>query len=307
MVSEDVLSVFSEYGVTDVRVDEAMSKHTTWRIGGPADVLAVPKTEAELRGAVIAASKLNMPITVIGRGSNALVLDGGIRGLVIKLHDGFSTIDVEGTTVTAMSGRSYVSAANIAVKHGLAGLEFATGIPGTVGGAVMMNAGAYGRETCEVLVWADVMGFDGEIRRFANADLHFGYRYSILKDQPGIVVRAQFQLEASDKTALMQKVKAWSARRVETQPLSWPNCGSVFRNPEGTFAGHLIESAGLKGVRRGGARISEKHANFIINSDNAKAEDVLWLIRNAQKSIREQFGVELETEVRFLGEPASRG
>lgn len=307
MISEDVLPVFSEYGVTDVRLDEPMSKHTTWRIGGAADVLAVPKTEMELRGAVLAAGELNLPITVIGRGSNALVLDGGIRGLVIKLHDGFATIDVDGNTLTAMAGRSYVSAANIAVKHGLAGLEFATGIPGTVGGAVMMNAGAYGRETREVLVFADVMGPDGEIRRFTNADLHFGYRYSILKDQQGIVVQAKFQLVASDKAALVQKVKAWSARRIETQPLSKPNCGSVFRNPEGTFAGHLIESAGLKGLRRGGAEISEKHANFIINSNHAKAEDVLWLIRHAQKSIREQFGVELETEVRFLGEPASRG
>ncbi|EPZ51509.1 UDP-N-acetylmuramate dehydrogenase [Alicyclobacillus acidoterrestris] len=305
MVSETLLPIFSAYGVKDVRLNEPMANHTTWRIGGPADVLVVPTTEGELQGAVRAAKELEMPVTVVGRGSNVLVLDGGIRGVVVKLHDGFGQIDVEGTSIVAMAGRSYVSAANIAVRHGLEGLEFATGIPGTVGGAVMMNAGAYGRETREVLAWADVMDFNGDIRRYSNADLKFGYRYSILKDHPGIVVRARFDLVEGDRDVLMAKVKQWSARRVESQPLSWPNCGSVFRNPEGDHAGHLIEKAGLKGLRRGGAQISEKHANFIINCGGAKAEDVLWLIRHAQTTIREQFGIDLETEVRVLGEPAS--
>ncbi|GMA61836.1 UDP-N-acetylmuramate dehydrogenase [Alicyclobacillus fastidiosus] len=305
MVSETLLPVFSSYGVKDVRLNESMANHTTWRIGGPADALVVPTTEGELQGAVRAANELNLPVTVIGRGSNALVLDGGIRGVVVKLHDGFGDIQVDGTSVVAMAGRSYVSAANIAVRHGLSGLEFATGIPGTVGGAVMMNAGAYGRETCEVLTWADVMDAKGDIHRYANADLHFGYRYSILKDHPGIVVRARFDLVEGDRDALMAKVKGWSARRAGSQPLSWPNCGSVFRNPEGTHAGHLIETAGLKGLRHGGAQISEKHANFIINCGDAKAEDVLWLIRHAQMTIRDKFGIDLETEVRFLGEPAS--
>lgn len=307
MVSQTVSSVFASYGVQDVVMNEPMKKHTTWRIGGPADAFVVPTTAEQLRGAVLAARELEMAITVIGRGSNVLVQDGGIRGLVVKLHDGFSELAVDGTSLVAMAGRSYVSAANIAVKNGLKGLEFATGIPGTVGGAVMMNAGAYGRETCEVLEWADVMDLDGETHRFQNSDLHFAYRYSMLKNQPGIVIRVKFQLSHGDKAELMQKVKGWSRRRLDTQPLSSPNCGSVFRNPEGTHAGHLIESAGLKGMRRGGAQISEKHANFIINSKDAKAEDVVWLIRHAQKSIREQYGIELETEVRFLGEPIPRG
>lgn len=307
MASERLLSVFAAYGVENVLLDEPMKKHTTWRIGGPADVLVVPTTVDELRCAVMAARELDLPVTVLGRGSNALVMDGGIRGLVIKLHDGFSDIVVDQTSVVAMAGRSYVSTANIAVKNGLQGLEFATGIPGTVGGAVMMNAGAYGKETCEVLEWAEVMNLDGQLQRLHNKDLHFAYRYSILKDSPAIVIRAKFQLVQGDKAELMQKVKAWSKRRLETQPLSQPNCGSVFRNPKGTHAGHLIEVAGLKGMRKGGAQISEKHANFIVNSKEAKAEDVVWLIGHAQQSIREQYGIDLETEVRFLGEPIPRG
>lgn len=305
MVAETLLKVFSSYGVEDVRLDEPMANHTTWRIGGPADVLVTPKATSELQGAVRAAQDLKLPVTVIGRGSNTLVQDGGIRGVVVKLHDGFADIQVEGTRVVAMAGRSYVSAANISVRSGLSGLEFATGIPGTVGGAVMMNAGAYGRETCEVLEWADVMDLDGEIRRLTNEELHFGYRYSLLKDHPAIVIRAGFALNSGNRDELVAQVKQWSTRRVDSQPLSWPNCGSVFRNPEGTHAGHLIEQAGLKGLRRGGAQISEKHANFIINVEDAKAADVLWLIRHAQETVRKEYGIELETEVRVLGEQTS--
>lgn len=305
MVSETLLPVFSSYGVEDVRFNESMAAHTTWRIGGTADVFVAPTTISALTGAVRAARALSLPITVIGRGSNALVLDGGIRGLVIKLHDGFADIQFEGQSVIAMAGRSYVSAANLSVRHGLAGLEFATGIPGSVGGAVMMNAGAYGKETCEVLEWADVMDEDGVIQRMTNSDFRFGYRYSILKDQPGIVIRAKFQLKEGNRETLTATVKEWKLRRAQTQPLSWPNCGSVFRNPEGTHAARLIQEAGLKGLRHGGAQISEKHANFIVNCGDAKAADVLWLIRHAQNTIREQVGIDLETEVRVLGEPTS--
>lgn len=305
MVSDRMLSVFSTFGVRDVKFDEPMAKHTTWRIGGPADVFVKPTDVAELQAVVKAARDLELPVTVIGRGSNALVLDGGIRGVVVKLHDDFSAIQVDGLSMLAMAGRSYVSAAAIAIRHGLAGLEFATGIPGSVGGAVMMNAGAYGRETREVVEWADVMNMDGEISRLTSADLKFGYRYSILKDEPGIVIQAKFLLVPGDKDALSATVKSWSKRRVESQPLSWPNCGSVFRNPDGNHAGQLIENAGLKGVRHGGAQISEKHGNFIINCNGAIAEDVLWLIRHAQNTVRLAYGIELETEVRVLGESAS--
>ncbi|MCF8564476.1 UDP-N-acetylmuramate dehydrogenase [Alicyclobacillus tolerans] len=304
MNSETVLSVFESNGVVHAKVNEPLARYTTWRIGGPADVYVSPRTVEELTGAVHAAKALGMPWWVMGKGSNLLVQDGGIRGLVIRLGDEMAKIEVDNHRVIAESGRSFVSAANIAIRHNLAGLEFATGIPGSVGGAVMMNAGAHGGEVKDVLEWADVLGGDGTIRRLTNRDLKFDYRYSLLKDHPGIVVRAAFLLQEGDGTALAEKVKQWSQRRSQTQPLSQPNCGSVFRNPPGTHAGLLIESAGLKGLRKGDAQISEKHANFIVNLGQAKAVDVLWLMRHAQETVRKKFGVELETEVRIVGEPA---
>jgi len=302
---EMISRVFSSYGVHDVLWNEPMAAHTTWRIGGPADVFVCPKSIQELQGAVLAAKTLGIPWTTIGRGSNLLVFDGGVRGLVVKLGDGFSEVTIEGNDVTALAGRSFVSLANITIRNNLAGLQFATGIPGSVGGAVTMNAGAHGGEVKDVLAWVDVMNGAGEIERFSNAALNFSYRYSMLKDHPYIIVRATFSLQPGDGATLAATVKAWSMRRHETQPLSLPNCGSVFRNPSQAHAGFLIESAGLKGLRHGGAQISEKHANFIVNCKDATAEDVLWLIRHAQETIREKFGIELETEVRMIGAPAS--
>lgn len=308
MHDDPFVKILMEQGVKVIR-GEPMKRHTTWRIGGPADYFVEPDSVDALRASVCAARDHGLPITVIGRGSNTLVLDGGIRGLVIKLHDAFASCEVreDECAVYAMAGRSYVALANLAIRHGLSGLEFATGIPGSVGGAVMMNAGAYGRETCEVLAWAEVMDETGAIARLSNEDLRFGYRYSVLKDRFGIVTWAKFQLKPGDRDEMRRVVREWSQRRIATQPLSFPNCGSVFRNPEGTHAARLIEEAGLKGLRRGQAMISDKHANFIINLGNASANDVLWLIRHAQAVVRERFGIALETEVRVLGEPLLGG
>jgi UDP-N-acetylmuramate dehydrogenase len=305
MNSEAILSTFTSHGVTHILKNEPLANHTTWRIGGPADYLATPTSMEELTSAVRTAHHLELPMVVIGRGSNLLVQDGGVRGLVIKLHDSFADCQIEETYLTALAGRSFVSAASIAVKGGLAGLEFATGIPGTVGGAVMMNAGAYGGQVADVLEWAEVMDAEGFVERLSREQLQFAYRFSVLKEAPRIVVRARFGLTKGDAVALTEKVKAWSKRRVASQPLSLPNCGSVFRNPEGTHAGQLVESAGLKGFQMGGAQISEKHANFIVNRGSATAQDVLRLIRHAQNIIREQYGVDLETEVRVIGDVAS--
>ncbi|WDL97445.1 UDP-N-acetylmuramate dehydrogenase [Alicyclobacillus sp. ALC3] len=305
MDADSVLRAFTERGVEHVKLNEPLALHTTWRIGGPADVFVNPHTVEELRSTVSVARQLEVPWTVIGRGSNLLVRDGGIRGLVVQLGDRFGDIRVDGNELTALAGRSAVSAASIAVRNQLAGLEFATGIPGTVGGVVMMNAGAHGGQVSDVLHWADVMDTAGNIRRLSKADLQFGYRYSILRDEPGIVVAACFSLTAGDGAALIEKVKTWSQRRLRTQPLSLPSCGSVFRNPSGTHAGHLIELAGLKGLQRGGAQISEKHANFIVNIGGATAEDVLWLIAHAQDTVQQLFGISLETEVRVMGDAAS--
>ena len=305
MQSDDVLAVLSHYGVKAAKFDEPLSRHTTWRIGGPADVFVTPTSVEGLQGVLRAAAQLDLPWTVIGRGSNLLVQDGGIRGLVIKLQDQFAEITVDGTQLTAQSGRSVVSAANIAIKHDLGGLEFATGIPGSVGGAVMMNAGANGSEVKDALLWAEVMDSNGSIHRLSNTDLQFRYRYSILRERPLIVLKAAFGLYPANGLELREKVQAWTRRRADTQPLSMPSCGSVFRNPPGTYAGQLVELAGLKGLRHRNAQVSEKHANFIVNLGGAKAADVLWLMRHVQDTVRDKFSVNLETEVRIVGEPTS--
>lgn len=305
MDTNAIWAAFADADVTHVKQNEPLALHTTWRIGGPADVLVSPSSLAELRQAMWVAGALGLPWTVIGRGSNLLVQDGGIRGLVIQLGATFGEIQVEGEQLVSLAGRSSVSAANIAVRNQLEGLEFATGIPGTIGGIVMMNAGAHGGQVSDVLAWADVMDERGEVVRLQRADLNFGYRYSVLKDHPRVVVAAAFNLRRGDGPALAAQVKMWSLRRATTQPLSLPSCGSVFRNPSGTHAGHLIESAGLKGLRRGGAQISDKHANFIVNLGGARAEDVLWLIHHAQETVQKKYGIELETEVRVVGEPSS--
>ena len=299
-------AVFATHGLPHIRTDERLAPYTTWRIGGCADYYVAPTSVAELASAVRAASELQLPITVIGRGSNVLVLDGGVRGLVVHMHDKFAQILVEGSSLEAYAGRSIVSAANIAISNGLAGLEFATGIPGSVGGAVMMNAGAHGGQIADVFEYADVLRRDGELIRLSPADMRFAYRYSILKDDPLILVKASFQLRSGNRDELTAQIRAWSKHRLATQPLSQPNCGSVFRNPPGMHAGHLVESAGLKGFRHGDAQISEKHANFIVNLGHASAEDVRYVIMHAQETIQERYGVELETEVRVIGEPASR-
>jgi UDP-N-acetylmuramate dehydrogenase len=296
-------SLLSKHEVGAVYFDEPMSKHTTWKVGGPADVFVVPTKIEHIQRLMNICTDHALPWHVIGRGSNLLVRDGGIRGVVIKLADNFSQISLENDfCVRAESGRSYVSCANFSMRNGLSGLEFATGIPGTVGGAVMMNAGAHGSETKDVLLHAEIVEADGTISRLSNADLHFEYRYSILKDHPRIVVSATFQLKQGDTEKMLETVRGWTKRRQTTQPLQLPSCGSVFRNPEHTHAGFLIEQSGLKGKKIGGAQISELHGNFIVNLGNARASDILQLIELAQTTILEKYGISLIPEVRIVGE-----
>lgn len=303
MKGKDLRAVFHGLEVGEIKWNEPISKHTTWKIGGPADMLVTPQKVDHLQVLAKTCSQNGIPWYVIGRGSNLLVRDGGIRGVVIKLADNFSEISVtDDRQVIAQAGRSYVSAANTAIRNGLEGLEFATGIPGTVGGGVMMNAGAHGGETREVLLHADIVEEDGTIRTLHNQDLQFAYRYSILKDHPRIVVRATFQLRQGNTEEMQEKVRSWTKRRQTTQPLQLPNCGSVFRNPEGTHAGYLIEQSGLKGKTIGGAQISDVHANFIVNVNKATASDVLALIELVQTTILKNFGMTLIPEVRIVGE-----
>lgn len=303
MKSKDLQTVFHGLDVGDIKWEEPLSKHTTWKIGGPADMLVTPAKVEHLQLLAKTCGQHGVPWYVIGRGSNLLVRDGGIRGVVVKMADNFAEISVtDDRQVIAQAGRSYVSAANTAIRNGLQGLEFATGIPGTVGGAVMMNAGAHGGETKDVLLSAEIVEEDGTLRTLQNQDLQFAYRYSMLKDHPRIVVRATFQLQPGNTGEMQEKVLGWKKRRQTTQPLQLPNCGSVFRNPEGTHAGFLIEQSGLKGRTVGGAQISELHANFIVNINKARASDVLALIELVQTTIHKNFGITLIPEVRIVGE-----
>lgn len=295
--------IFRQQDVGTVFYAEPMSKHTTWKVGGPADVFVIPSRVEHLQRLMHLCSTYQLPWYVIGRGSNLLVRDGGLRGVVIKIGDPLSRITLlDGHRLRAEAGRSYVSCAHYAIRHNLSGLEFATGIPGSVGGAVMMNAGAHGSETKDVFLQAEIVDIDGSIKTMSWEDMHFAYRYSVLKEDPRIVVAATFQLSPGDGPSMQEKVNAWTKRRRTTQPLQFPNCGSVFRNPLPAHAGYLIEQAGLKGKRIGGAQVSELHANFIINLGNARASDIMQLIGLVQKTVEEKYGISLIPEVRIIGE-----
>lgn len=290
----------------NVLYDEPLVRHTTWRIGGPADVLIIPGTLTEVKAALAIAKRYDLPVFVLGRGSNLLVKDGGIRGVVLKLGDDFAAVETSECSLTALAGRTIVSAAHIAIRRGLSGLEFATGIPGTVGGAVTMNAGAHGGEIKDVLAKATVIDRTGEVLEVLPQDLAFAYRHSGIGEKGMVVVEATFALTAGDRAKMQERVRAWSRRRLVSQPLSLPSCGSVFRNPSGDFSARLIEAAGLKGQRIGNAMISDLHANFIVNLGQAQAVDVMALMRLVQTAVWERFGVKLEPEVRVVGEDEAR-
>lgn len=295
----DFLLGISEPG--QLLCDEAMSRHTTFRVGGPADLMYFPAGEEQLVAALAAAKEHGMPALVMGNGSNMLVRDGGVRGLVIVLGERFSEITVEDRTITVQAGASMARLASAAQAAALTGLEFASGIPGTLGGGCAMNAGAYGGQLSDTLVDARVY-MNGEIRTLTLEEMQMGYRTTRPLREGGIVLSARFRLEKGDGNAIAARMKELNAQRREKQPLNFPSAGSTFKRPEGYFAGALIEQAGLKGATIGGAQVSEKHAGFIVNVGGATAADILALIEHTQRVVRERFGVELETEVRIIGE-----
>jgi len=283
--------------------DEPMAKHTTFRVGGKSDLMFFPENEEMLAFAIRACREENVPLTVIGNGSNLLVKDGGIRGLTVVLGEAFSGVTVEGNTVTARAGEPLSRLSKIARNHSLSGLEFASGIPGTLGGAMAMNAGAYGGEMKDVCVSARLMSLeDGSTEEYPAEKLELSYRNSLALRTGKIVTSAVFCLKEGNKDEITAKMEELNARRREKQPLSWPSAGSTFKRPEGYFAGALIEGADLKGASVGGAQVSTLHAGFIINTGNATAKDLLALIAHVQKTVFEKYGVTLETEVRILGE-----
>ncbi len=279
-----------------------MREYTTWRIGGPADLLCNPRTEDDVIIALKFAEEYGLPVTVIGNGSNLLVRDGGIRGLALRIEGGLDSVQVEGNRVLAGAGILLPSLSRIALRAGLSGLEFAAGIPASLGGAVVMNAGAFGQCLGDLVLEVDVLEFDGNRRLLFGSDLLFNYRTSSLQDQKLIILKTVLQLISEDPSAIAERMENNLAYRKRTQPLNLPTAGSVFRNPPGHFAGELIELAGLKGARVGDAQVSPKHANFIVNLGNASARQVITLIEMIRERVMSQFGIELVPEIRLVGE-----
>lgn len=293
--------LYSIAGSHQILENEPMSRHTTFRVGGPADVLFLPESEAQLIQGMSIAREAGTPCVVIGNGSNLVVRDGGIRGLVIALGEGMAAIVRTGDILTAWAGASLARVAAYAQASGLAGLEFASGIPGTLGGGCAMNAGAYGGQLSDVLIDARVLR-DGEVRTLTVDEMQMGYRTSLPLREGGIVISARFALMPDAPEVIAERMRDLNARRRDKQPLNYPSAGSTFKRPEGYFAGALIEQAGLKGRSVGGAQVSQKHAGFIVNTGDATATDILTLIRVVQDAVEARFGVRLETEVRILGE-----
>jgi len=289
-------------GAENIRLNESMKNHTSFRLGGPADILVMPDSRESLGRVLSFCKSLGMPVLVIGNGTNLIVRDKGIRGVVIKIYDRFNKVAVRENIIEAEAGLLLSRVSNIALENGLSGLEFASGIPGTLGGAVVMNAGAYGPEMKDVVVNTEYMDMDGNIRELHGEQHKFGYRTSVLQKEPGVVLNTQLQLKSGNRQEIKAMMNDLNKRRKERQPLEMPSAGSVFRRPEGYFAGKLIEDCGLKGFRIGGAEVSQKHAGFIVNTGNASARDVVNLIGHIQASVKTKFGVELETEVKIVGE-----
>ncbi len=289
-------------GEEGLKLQEMMKEHTTFRVGGPADLFLQPKDAEELKDAIGILEKYHVPVMVIGNGSNLLVRDKGIRGAVIQIYNRMADISVEEDIIVAKGGALLSAVAAKAADASLTGLEFASGIPGSIGGAVVMNAGAYGGEMKDVLVSIDVLTKDLEIKTISAEKLELGYRHSIVPEAGYIVLGAKLKLQKGQEEAIRSRMAELAEQRREKQPLRFPSAGSTFKRPEGYFAGKLVQDAGLKGKTIGGAQVSEKHSGFLINIGGATAQDILDLIAFCQKEVKEQFGVTLETEVKIVGE-----
>lgn len=293
-------NIMTEFPEIEIKQDEPLMHYTYTHTGGPADWLAFPKNVEEVQTLVAYANDHQLPLTVLGNASNLIVRDGGIEGLTLILTR-MNKISVTGNRVTAQAGAAYIETTIAARDHSLTGLEFAAGIPGSIGGAIFMNAGAYGGETKEVVESATVLLPDGTIKRLTNEELDFGYRHSSVQDNHGVVLDATFSLQPGDHDEIAAKMDELNARRAAKQPLDLPSCGSVFKRPTGYFAGKLIHDAGLQGYTAGGAQVSTKHAGFIVNIDHGTASDYVAVIHHVQQTVKEKFGVSLQTEVRIIG------
>lgn len=284
-----------------VRENEPMKLHTTFRVGGPADVLVTPDMEG-LPEVIGLCKKYNLPYYIIGNGSNLLVGDKGIRGVVIAMTNRSGATLCDGEVITAGAGATLAQIAALAAGNGLTGFEFAAGIPGTLGGAVVMNAGAYGGEMKDVVTGAVVLDRDGSQKELSVDELDLSYRHSCIPENGYVVLRVTLKLKRGDVEAIRTKMAELREQRVTKQPLEYPSAGSTFKRPEGYFAGKLIMDAGLRGYQVGGAQVAEKHCGFVINKDNATAADIVQLMQDVSNKVEEQFGVRLEPEVKMIGE-----
>lgn len=285
-----------------ILIDEPMSRHTTFRVGGPADFFVIPKAKEEVRDVIRICKEAGMPYYIIGNGSNLLVSDAGYRGVIVQIYKEMNEVKVEGDLVKAQAGALLSGIAAKALGAELSGFEFASGIPGTIGGACVMNAGAYGGEMKDVLESVTVLTGEGKIIELGRNELELGYRTSVIAKKGYIVLGAVLKLERGDGEKIKTYMDELKEKRVTKQPLEYPSAGSTFKRPEGYFAGKLIEDAGLRGFQVGGAQVSEKHCGFVINRDHATAADIMELMRQVQIRVKENSGVDLEPEVKRLGD-----
>ena len=285
-----------------ILIDEPMSRHTTFRVGGPTDFFVTPKAKEEVRDVIRICKEAGMPYYIIGNGSNLLVSDAGYRGVIVQIYKEMNEVKVEGDLVKAQAGALLSGIAAKALGAELSGFEFASGIPGTIGGACVMNAGAYGGEMKDVLESVTVLTGEGKIIELGRNELELGYRTSVIAKEGYIVLGAVLKLERGNGEKIKTYMDELKEKRVTKQPLEYPSAGSTFKRPEGYFAGKLIEDAGLRGFQVGGAQVSEKHCGFVINRDHATAADIMELMRQVQIRVKENSGVDLEPEVKRLGD-----
>ncbi|WP_314729582.1 UDP-N-acetylmuramate dehydrogenase [Peptostreptococcus stomatis] len=285
-----------------IYIDEPMNRHTSFKVGGPADILVRPRTEEEISNIFKLVNKLETPFLVKGNGSNILIKDGGFRGLVIEISANLSNFEIRGPEVEIQSGALLSGIGRAVMNESLTGFEFASGIPGTLGGALAMNAGAYGGEMKNIVKTVRLMDEEGQVVEFTNEEMNFGYRHSRLSDERWIAISAVISLEKGDKAEIKAKMEDLALQRRSKQPLEYPSAGSTFKRPTGYFAGKLIQDSDLKGVSVGGAQVSSKHSGFVINYNRASAKDIVDLIEHVKITVYECQGVHLEEEVKILGE-----
>lgn len=298
-LGKKLLSILKE---EQVKKDEPMKSHTTFRVGGPAAYFVTPQTAEEVAKVIEACTQENVPYYIVGNGSNLLISDKGYEGVIIQIYKQMNQVEVEGTQIRAQAGALLSMIAKRALDAELTGFEFAAGIPGTLGGASVMNAGAYGGEMKDVLQSVTVLTDEGEVKVLVKEELELGYRTSVIAKKGYIVLEAVIELQKGEKEAIQAVMDELKEKRVTKQPLEYPSAGSTFKRPEGYFAGKLIQDAGLRGFQVGGAQVSEKHCGFVINKDQATAADVMNLMNQVSDKVYEAFGVRLEPEVKRLGE-----